>query len=109
MALGGIQPDDLVEPAEPDVERCVRDQLDQFGLRELPPQLGPERVINLLVVDSELFREPDGSPLARGQKIRALVVNRGDLPFGRPRMPGPGMRGRPKRRSPRLTTRARIF
>ena len=69
MALGRIQPDDLVEPAETDVERCVRDQLDQFGLREFPPQLGPERVIDLLVVDRELLREPDGGPLARSQEI----------------------------------------
>src|SRR5882672_9170268 len=91
VALRRIKPDDLVEPAKADVERCVRDQLDDLGLRELAPQLGPERVVDLLVVDRELLREPDRGPLARGQEIRALVVDRGDLRFRRSRMPGPGI------------------
>ena len=47
MALGRIQPDDLVEPAEADVKRCVRDELDDLGLREVLAHLRPERVVGL--------------------------------------------------------------
>ena len=67
-------------------------QLDDLGLREVLAQLGPEDVVDLLVIDGELLGVPEGGPLTRGQQIRALVVDRGDLGFGRPRMPGPGTR-----------------
>ena len=89
--LRWIQPHDLVEPAEPDVERRVRHQLDDLGLREVRSHLGPERVVDLVMVDGELLGEPDGRPLARAQEVRALVVDRRDLRLGRPRMPGPGI------------------
>ena len=89
--LRWIQPHDLVEPAEPDVERRVRHQLDDLGLREVRSHLGPERVVDLVMVDGELLGEPDGRPLAWAQEVRALVVDRRDLRLGRPRMPGPGI------------------
>src|SRR5437879_11434717 len=47
QSLGRIQPHDLVEAPEPDVQRGVGDQLDDLGLREVPAQLGPERVVDL--------------------------------------------------------------
>ena len=67
------------------------DQLDDLGLREVLAHLRPERVVDLLVVDSELLGESEPGPLPRAEEIRALVVDRGDLRFGRPRMPGPGI------------------
>src|SRR5260370_1194169 len=90
-ALRRIEPLDRVEPAEADVERRVRHQLDDLGLREVGAHLGPERVVDLVVVDGELLGEPDGGPLARAQEVRALDVDRRDLRLGRPRMPGPGI------------------
>src|SRR2546422_185039 len=86
-----IQPQDLVEPSPTDEERRVGDQLDDLGLGEMAAQLGPERVVDLLVVDGELLGEPQGGPLARRDQIGRLVVDRGDFLFGRPRMPGPGI------------------
>src|SRR6266852_7221698 len=77
--LRWIYPHDLVESAEADVERRVRDQLDDLGFREVAAHLGPERVVNLVVVHGELLGEPDGGPLARAQEVRALVVDRRDL------------------------------
>src|SRR5438309_5520104 len=91
QSLGRIQPHDLVEAPEPDVQRGVGDQLDDLGLREVPAQLGPESVVDLAMVDGELLREPEGGPLARAQEIRGFVVDRGDLRVRRSRMPGPGI------------------
>jgi len=48
----------------------VGHQLDDLGLRELGAQLGPERIVDLSVIDGELLGELDGRPLARGQEIR---------------------------------------
>jgi hypothetical protein len=90
-SLGRLEPDDLVEPAEADVERRVGDQLDDLGFRKMLPQLGPAGVVDLVVVDRELLGEAQRGPLARGQEIGRLVVDRGDLRLGRPRMPGPGI------------------
>src|SRR5712691_1919888 len=86
-----IDPHDVVEPSKPNVDRRVRDQLDDLSLREVPPQLGPERVVDLVMVDGELLREADGRALARAQQVRRLVVDRGDLGLRRARMPGPGI------------------
>jgi hypothetical protein len=69
----------------------VRHQLDDLGLREVASQLGPERVVDLVVVDGEFLGEADGGPLARAQQVRSLVVDGRDLGLGRPRMPGPGI------------------
>jgi hypothetical protein len=69
----------------------VGGQLDDLGLREVLTQLRPGGVVDLLVVDGELLGEPEARPLPRTQKIRALVVDRGDLRFRRTRMPGPGI------------------
>ena len=55
------------------------------------PHLGPQRVVDLVVVHRELLGEADRGALARGEEIRGLVVDRGDLLFGRSRMPGPGI------------------
>src|SRR5882762_2642090 len=87
----GIQSHDLVEPSKSNVERRVGDQLDDLGLREMTPHLGPELVVDLAVVDGQLLREPERRPLARADEVGGLVVDRGDLRFGRPRMPGPGI------------------
>jgi hypothetical protein len=65
---GRIDADDLVEPAEADVERGVRDQLDHLGLRELGAHLGPERVVDLPVIDGQLLGEAQGGPLARADQ-----------------------------------------
>src|SRR2546421_7029783 len=89
--LRRIEPHDLVETAPADVEGRVRDQLDDLGFREVLPELRPLRVVDLLMVDGELLREVDGCAFARREEIRALVVDRGDLCFRRPRMPGPGI------------------
>jgi hypothetical protein len=90
-ALRGIQPDDLVEAAEADVERGVGDQLDQLRLGELAAQLPPQGIVDLLVVDGELLRESERRTLPRREQIGALVVDGRDLVFRRPRMPGPGI------------------
>src|SRR5690242_5643041 len=90
-ALRGIQPDDLVETAEADVERGVGDQLDQLRLGELAAELRPQGIVDLLVVDGELLRESERRALPRGEEIGALVVDGRDLGFRRPRMPGPGI------------------
>src|SRR6267378_2290021 len=87
----GIQSHDLVEPSKSNVERRVGDQLDDLGLREMTPHLGPELVVDLAVVDGQLLREPERRPLARADEVGGLVVDRGDLRFRRPRMPGPGI------------------
>src|SRR5262249_12646448 len=89
--LGRLQAHDLVEPAETDVERGVGGQLDDLRLREVLAQLRPEAVVDLVVIDRQLLGVAERRPLARGQQIRALVVDRGDLCLGRPRMPGPGI------------------
>src|SRR5881396_414169 len=82
-SLRGIQPHDLVEASEADEECRVRGQLDDLGFREVAAQLGPEGVVDLVVVHGELLGEPDGDPLARAQEVRALVVNGRDLRFRR--------------------------
>lgn len=69
----------------------MRHKLDDLGLREAGSHLGPERVVDLVMVNGELLGKPDGRPLARAQEVRALVVDRRDLRLGRPRMPGPGI------------------
>src|SRR2546426_5163343 len=89
--LRWIYPHDLVESAEADVESRMGDQLDDLGFREVAARLGPEGVVDLVVVEGELLGEPDARPLARTQEIRGLVIDRGDLRFGCPRMPGPGI------------------
>ena len=89
--LRRIQPHDLVETAPADVERRVRDQLDDLGFREVLSQLRPLRVVDFLVIDRELLGEVEGRAFTRCQQIRALVVDRGDLRFRRSRMPGPGI------------------
>src|SRR5207245_416838 len=73
--LRRIYPYDLVEPAEADVERRVGDQLDDLGFREVAAHLGPERVVDLAVVDRELLGEPDRGPFARAQEVRVFVVD----------------------------------
>ena len=89
--LARIEPHDLVEAAEAYVERGVGDQFDHFRLRKLGPYLRPEGVVDLVVVDGKLLREVQRRPLPRGQQRGGLVVDRRDLLFGRPRMPGPGI------------------
>src|SRR5438876_11007917 len=74
--LRRLDPDDLVEAAEADVERRVGNQLDDLGLREVPAHLRPERVVDLPVIDRELLGEPDRGALARAQEVRRLVVDR---------------------------------
>src|SRR5213080_1999345 len=60
----GIESHDLVEPSKSNVERRVGHQLDDLGLREMTPQLRPELVVDLAVVDGQLLREPERRPLA---------------------------------------------
>src|SRR5207247_2514122 len=48
-------------------------------------------VVELVMGDGELLREPEGGPLARAQEIRGFVVDRGDLRVRRSRMLGPGI------------------
>src|SRR5205823_9229010 len=88
---GRLQSHDLVEASEADEQRRVGRELDDLRLGEVAAQLGPQRVVDLVVVDGELVGEPDGRPLARAQQIRALVVDRGDLGFRRTGMPAPGI------------------
>lgn len=66
-------------------------QLDDLGLGEVPAQVRPEGVVDLVVIDRQLLGVAEGRPLAGRQQIGALVVDRGDLRLGRPRMPGPGI------------------
>src|SRR5262245_51432660 len=89
--LRWLQPDDLVEAAEADVEGGVSDQLDQLRLGELAAQPRPQGVIDLLVVDGELLRELERRALPRAEEIGALVVDGRDLGFRRACMPGPGI------------------
>jgi MIP family channel proteins len=71
-----LQPDDLVEAAEADVERRVGHQLDHLGLREVRADFLPQRLVDLVVIDRELVGEAHG---ARAREVRAgrcLVVDR---------------------------------
>ena len=66
-------------------------QLDDVGLREVLPQLRPQRVVDLVVVHRQLLGVADSRALAWAQEIRGLIVDRGDLVFGETGMPGPGI------------------
>ena len=92
--LHRIDADDLVEAPEADVKRRMRDELDDLGLGEVAPQLLPERIVDLVVVDGQLLGEPDRRALARRQEVGRLVVDRRDLRLGRACMPGPGIADR---------------
>src|SRR5438093_809738 len=70
-ALRRIDPHDLVEPAPPDVERGVRDELDDLRLGEVAAQLGPQRLVHFLVIDGELL-----GVLAEVPDLRVDLVDR---------------------------------
>jgi hypothetical protein len=60
-----LDPDDLVEAPEADVQRGVGHQLNDLGLAEVAAQLRPLGVVDLLVIDRQLLGEAQGGPLAR--------------------------------------------
>src|SRR5919108_4518439 len=82
---------DLVEASPSDVERRVRDELDDLGLGEVAAQLRPQRVVDLAMVDGQLLGEAQRRALARRDQLGGLVLDRGDLGFGRSRNAGPGI------------------
>src|SRR5262245_50011105 len=90
-ALRRVDADDRVEPAEADVEGRVGGQLDDLRLREVRAQLGPEGVVDLVMVHGQLFDEADGRALARAQQVRGLVVDGRDPGLTHAGMPGPGI------------------
>ena len=67
--LRGVYPHDCIQSTEADIERRVRHELNDLGLGEVTSQLGPERVIDLVVVDGELLDEPDGRTFPLAQQV----------------------------------------